>query len=185
MDAHVVRRVFAALTPVLTGARLEKIHHPAPDLYTVTFYAAGHKQHLVLRAGRKLPLLYLSPRRPAAPSTPDAVTMRLRKYLCGKRVVDVVCHWQERRLAMRVASAAQPQIIRGLVGGGKCLMKMGKDVYQISYLPYGMGKMIFWGPFGGFRSGAVYTMKGVIAPGKLVVHTMLFPYVLFGGSLNI
>ncbi len=88
-------------------------------------------------------------------------------------------------MAMRVASAAQPQIIRGLTGGGKCLMKMGKDVYQIGYLPYGMGKMIFWGPFGGFRSGAVYTMKGVIAPGKLVVHTLLFPYMLFGGSLNI
>lgn len=117
MDAHVVRRVFAALTPVLTGARLEKIHHPAPDLYTVTFYAAGHKQHLVLRAGRKLPLLYLSPRRPAAPSTPDAVTMRLRKYLCGKRVVDVVCHWQERRLAMRVASADQTWLVMDMREG--------------------------------------------------------------------
>lgn len=104
MDAHVVRRVCAALTPMLTGARLEKIHHPASDLYTVTFYAAGHKQHLVLRAGRKLPLLYLSPRRPAAPSTPDAVTMRLRKYLCGKRVAEVVCDWRQRRLALRVAS---------------------------------------------------------------------------------
>lgn len=111
MDAHVVRRVCAALAPVLTGARLEKIHRPAPDIYSITFYAAGHKQHLVLRTGRRSPVLYLSPHRPPAPSTPDAVTMRLRKYLCGRRVTDVLCDWSERRLALRVSSPDETWLV--------------------------------------------------------------------------
>ena len=40
-------------------------------------------------------------------------------------------------------------------------------------------------PFGGFRNGLVNTIKGFIAPGKLVVHTLLLPAMMVGLDINI
>ena len=40
-------------------------------------------------------------------------------------------------------------------------------------------------PFGGFTSGLVYTIKGAIAPGKLVLHTLLLPVMMIGVDINI
>ena len=58
---------------------------------------------------------------------------------------------------------------------------MGKDVFQIFYLPYGLGYMCF----GSMKHGLVYVIKGGIAPAKLIVHTLLLPVMLFGVNINI
>ena len=58
-------------------------------------------------------------------------------------------------------------------------------VFEILYLPYGLGKMTFGYPFGGFRSGLVYSIKGCIAPCKLVIHTLLLPVYMIGVEVNI
>ena len=88
-------------------------------------------------------------------------------------------------VAVKAAQAATPYVFHVVKNTGKCLFKMGKDVFEIFYLPYGLCKMTFGFPFGGFRSGAVYTVKGCIAPGKLVVHTLLLPVYMIGGEVNI
>ncbi len=88
-------------------------------------------------------------------------------------------------VALQVAKAAAPYVIRGLVNGGKCLLKMGKDVLEILYLPLGMGQALFLGPWGGLRPGCVKMIKGCIAPGKLVLHTLLLPVMLVGVNINI
>ena len=62
---------------------------------------------------------------------------------------------------------------------------MGKDMFEIFYLPYGFLKMTVGAPFGGFTSGLVYTIKGAIAPGKLVLHTLLLPVMMIGVDINI
>ena len=64
------------------------------------------------------------------------------------------------------------------------VFQIGKDTFQILYLPYGLGKMSIGYPFGGFRSGVVYTFKGCIAPCKLVVHTVLLPLKIIGVETN-
>ncbi len=88
-------------------------------------------------------------------------------------------------IAIKAAKVAAPYIIRGLANGGKCLLKMGKDVVEILYLPLGMGQAIFLGPWGGLKPGCIKMIKGCIAPGKLVLHTLLFPVMLVGINVNI
>lgn len=88
-------------------------------------------------------------------------------------------------IALKVAKVASPYIIRGLANGGKCLFKMGKDVFEILYLPVGMGQALFLAPWGGVRPGCVKMIKGCIAPCKLVMHTLLLPVMLLGVNVNI
>ena len=88
-------------------------------------------------------------------------------------------------IALKVADKAKPYLIRALLNTGRCLLKMGKDTFQILYLPYGMLKMTVGAPFGGFRNGLVNTIKGFIGPGKLIVHTLLLPAMMIGFDFNI
>ena len=86
--------------------------------------------------------------------------------------------------ALQAAQAATPLVVRVVKNTATGLFQIGKDVLQIFYLPYGLGKMTFGFPFGGFRSGVVYTFKGCIAPCKLVVHTILLPIRMIGVETN-
>lgn len=88
-------------------------------------------------------------------------------------------------VAMQVAKAASPYLLRAAKNTGNGLIKMGKDTFELFYLPYGLGKMLFGSPFGGFRSGVVYTIKGCIAPCKLVMHALLLPVYMIGVEVNI
>ena len=87
-------------------------------------------------------------------------------------------------IALKVAQAASPYVLRAAKNTGTGLVKMGKDVLELVYLPYGLGKMSFGYPFGGFRSGVVYTIKGCIAPCKLIAHTLLLPVYMIGVEVN-
>lgn len=100
MDAHVFRRLCEVLPSVLEGARLEKIQSPVPDVTVLTFYTHQRKRHLILRAGRRDPFLYISDLRPVAGAAPSAPVMRLRKYCAGRRVAACLTSWTERRLSL-------------------------------------------------------------------------------------
>ena len=88
-------------------------------------------------------------------------------------------------VALKAAKAASPYLIRSAKNTATCLFKVGKDSLELFYLPYGLGKMIFAGPFGGFRSGLVYTFRGLLAPCKMVVHCLLLPVYMIGVEVNI
>ena len=88
-------------------------------------------------------------------------------------------------VALQLANAARPYIVRGLVNLGKGVIRMGKDVIELVFLPYGILKMTFGAPFGGFRSGLVYTIRGGIAIGKLVFHVLILPLTIFGINFNV
>jgi hypothetical protein len=87
-------------------------------------------------------------------------------------------------VALRAVQAATPLAVRTVHNTLGGLFQIGKDTFQILYLPYGLGKMTIGAPFGGFRSGLVYTFKGCIAPCKLVVHTLLLPIKIIGVETN-
>ena len=108
-------------------------------------------------------------------------------FLCPQKAkaIDPVTMVVLAPAALKVANSATPYLVRVAKNTTKGLIKIGKDVFEIFYLPYGLGKMTIGYPFGGFRSGVVYTIKGAIAPGKLVVHTVLLPAYMVGLEVNI
>ncbi|MBE6387135.1 MAG: hypothetical protein J6S24_00480 [Lentisphaeria bacterium] len=87
-------------------------------------------------------------------------------------------------IAIKAAEAARPYVIRGMINLGKGFVKIFKSAFGIVYLPYGLGKMMFGWPWGGFRSGVIYTMRGLIAPCKMIFHTILLPLYTVGLQIN-
>ena len=88
-------------------------------------------------------------------------------------------------IALQAAEAARPYVIRGMINFGKGLLKIGKASLDLFFIPYGLFKMIFLSPWGEFRSGVVYTMRGGIGIGKIVMHTLLLPVYTFGVEINL
>ena len=87
-------------------------------------------------------------------------------------------------IAIQLANAARPYLLRAAGNTAKGALKVGKDMLELIYLPYGLGKMLFGWPWGGFRSGLVYTIRGGIAPGKMILHTLLLPVYMIGIEVN-
>lgn len=140
MDAHLFRRVCRALLPLLAGCRIERIHAPAPDIHSLTIFAAGRKQVLVLRHGRRAPLLYLAAHKPPNPARPDARVMLLRKHLAGRRVVWAGCDWSRRRLALRMA----PQAGQAEGQGVLVLLDLREGMHLVDALPPDFGVEPVW-----------------------------------------
>ena len=88
-------------------------------------------------------------------------------------------------IALQLANAARPYVIRGLINLGKGVIRVGKDVVELIFLPYGLLKMTLGAPFGGFRSGLVYTIRGGIAIGKIIFHVLILPLTVFGLNFNV
>ena len=87
-------------------------------------------------------------------------------------------------IALKAAEAARPYVIRGLINLAKGFVKVFKSMFGIIYLPYGLGKMMFAWPWGGFRSGFIYTVRGLIAPFKMIFHILLLPLYTVGLQIN-
>lgn len=88
-------------------------------------------------------------------------------------------------IALQAAEAARPYVIRGMINLGKGMLKIGRASLDLFFIPYGLFKMIFLSPWGEFRSGVVYTMRGGIGIGKIVVHTLLLPVYMCGVEVNL
>ena len=88
-------------------------------------------------------------------------------------------------IALQLANAARPYVIRGLMNLGRGLLRVGKDMIELVFLPYGLLKMTIGATFGGFRSGLVYTLRGGIGIGKVLLHILILPLVTFGVNFNV
>lgn len=89
-------------------------------------------------------------------------------------------------IALKVAEAAKPYLIRSLVRTGKGMIDIGKDAFELLYLPYGIGEMTIGAPFKKFRKGMVHVVRGgVIAPIKLFLHILILPVHMAGAKVNI
>ncbi len=87
-------------------------------------------------------------------------------------------------IAIRAAQGAAPYVVRGAVNLGKGGVKIGKDSLQLLRLPWGLFQMGFLWHRGGLRAGMVNSIRGLIAPGKMVVHALLLPVYMFGVETN-
>ena len=88
-------------------------------------------------------------------------------------------------IALQLAEAARPYVIRGLINCGKGMLKIGVCMLQLFYIPFGLFKMIFLAGRGEFRSGLVYVFRGGIAFGKILCHVLLLPVYLCGVQVNL
>lgn len=87
-------------------------------------------------------------------------------------------------IALKAAEAARPYVVRGMINCGKGMLKIGKASLDLFFIPYGLFKIIFLSPWGEFRSGVIYTMRGGIGIGKIVVYTLLLPVYMCGLDIN-
>lgn len=88
-------------------------------------------------------------------------------------------------VALRVAEAAKPYVIKSVAGTCVGLFKVAKSAFQILYLPYGLLEMTVGAPFHKFRSGVVHVIRGgVVAPAKMLVHILILPVHMTGAQLN-
>lgn len=89
-------------------------------------------------------------------------------------------------VAIKAAEVARPYVVKSLIGTGNGLLKVGKDLLHMLYLPYGLLEMSFGAPFKKFHSGVVHVIRGgVIAPVRLFFHTLLLPLYMTGANINI
>ena len=122
MDSHVFRLVAGELARLLDGARMEKIHGPAPGVFTFGLFARGAKLRLLLRCERQSPFLFFCSRRLSNPARPPALVMRLRKYCADKRLGRAAIDFASRRIAFPVGGPSSfgggPASLRGAPPSG-------------------------------------------------------------------
>lgn len=137
MDAHIFRTIANELVQLLSGARVEKIHGPLPDVFVFTLFARGHKLRLVTRHGRQAPLMFFASEAPANPMRPSGAVMRLRKYCSGRRLGRANVDFNSRSIAFSVAGApgeADRFLLLDAVNG----------VFVVDTLPDGFGLPPVW-----------------------------------------
>ena len=83
-------------------------------------------------------------------------------------------------VALKVYEAAEPRLVRGAQYGGKKLVEMGVNVFEVLYLPLGVVETTLGAPFGFMGSGFNHIGKGALAPFKLVLDTLALPFCFFG-----
>lgn len=111
MDAHLFRLFSQALLPILLNARIEKIQAPQKDIFALTFFSQGKKRQLLMRFGRKNPLLGLTSLRLSGQGNPPAEIMRIRKYFNNRRITAALADFAERKLWLLDSATENGKII--------------------------------------------------------------------------
>ena len=103
MDAHALRRIALELASQLIGARIVTIYRLVSSSFIFKISKPALRPYLVFRHASKAGFLFLSLNKPTAPTTPDAVTMRLRKYLTGLSINGLWFDWQKPAICLGFA----------------------------------------------------------------------------------
>ncbi len=135
MDAYFLRRLLVELTPILEGARIEKIFHPADAVDSLVLYKSRTQYTLILRSCRSYPLLFTSSFRPPNPLQPSAAVMLLRKHIKNRHIVRVVSDWLQRRFALEISG-----------GSLWLLVDLHSGLSLVKELPVKFGKDPSWPP---------------------------------------
>lgn len=83
-------------------------------------------------------------------------------------------------VAIKAAEIASPYILKGLAGGVKQMVVIGKDLIGVMRLPLGFIQVTFLAPFGQLKNGIKNLVHGAIAPFKLALHAALLPVAIAG-----
>ena len=129
-DAYFLSAVVAELSPVLVGARVDKIQQPSRDTVLLTFRG---REKLLLSANVNRPRLHLTQAAFDNPAQPPMFCMLLRKHLSGGRLAAIVQPPAERTVELRfdctdeMGVPCQKRLILELMGRNSNLILTGAD----------------------------------------------------------
>lgn len=115
MEANFFRHLAAEAGSLLTGRRIEKIHAPAENVWTLRLDGDKTTRFLLFRPAKSAGLLFFSAQQPANPLSAPARVMWLRKRVAGRRVLGWSADWPGLRLALTLAPTEREQAGRFLI----------------------------------------------------------------------
>ncbi|MDD3313785.1 MAG: hypothetical protein PHP91_16770, partial [Pseudodesulfovibrio sp.] len=115
MEANFFRFLAVELGTFLSGRRIDKIHQPAPNVWTVKIQNTGTPLFLLFRPAKSAGHFFLSPTKPANPQQVAAMAMWFRKRLANRKVVAWHADWPALRLALELSPRDNPPCGRFLV----------------------------------------------------------------------
>jgi hypothetical protein len=86
-------------------------------------------------------------------------------------------------VALKVYQAAEPRLVRGAQTGGRKLVQIGGNIFEILLLPLGAVQSTVGAPFGFFGAGVKNIGRGAIAPFKMVLNVLALPFSFFGVNI--
>ncbi|MGM0610206.1 MAG: NFACT RNA binding domain-containing protein [Thermodesulfobacteriota bacterium] len=108
METNFFRFAIRELADMLEGLRLQKIYAPTSDCWTLDIGKAGY---LIFKSSRKGGFFFVSGEKPENPMTPSAMTMKLRKTVCNRRIEVIFSAWPERKAAFKLSGKGTPYLI--------------------------------------------------------------------------
>lgn len=105
MDAHLFRRFTYTLTPIITGARIEKIQRADNETLIFSLHTNIGKRYLCLHHNNKNPFCFLTAQKITAQNTPTSDVMLLRKHLQNHRIRSCVIQWCSRTIWILVQNS--------------------------------------------------------------------------------
>jgi predicted ribosome quality control (RQC) complex YloA/Tae2 family protein len=117
MESNFFRFLARELAVAASGARVQRVFGPAPDVHCLELGASSGKHYMLLKAGRQAGFLFLSAQKPANPARPDAHTMWLRKWISSRRLGEMRCDWVGRRLAWRLLGPDERYLLLDVEAG--------------------------------------------------------------------
>lgn len=102
MDAHSFRILASHLTPLLAGARIDKIYGPLPNLTVFHCFGVIGKFFFAVQTHKQHPRYFIQHSPLPNPPTPTAEVMRLRKYLINAHFGEAVSEMSSRTLALPI-----------------------------------------------------------------------------------
>jgi predicted ribosome quality control (RQC) complex YloA/Tae2 family protein len=115
MEANFFRHLAREAGEALKGRRIEKIHSPADNVWTVRLDGPLATRHLLFRPAKHAGLLFFSDQKPANPLTPPARVMWLRKRIQGRRITAWHAHWPSLRIALELTPSRRDGAARYLL----------------------------------------------------------------------
>ena len=102
LDALCLSGVVAELKPILTGAKIDKVHQPGRDEIILALRLGRGNGRLLLSASPNHPRLQMTELSRENPDAPPMFCMLLRKHLMGGRILSVEQPHLERIVELRL-----------------------------------------------------------------------------------
>ncbi|MDD4951246.1 MAG: NFACT RNA binding domain-containing protein [Desulfovibrionaceae bacterium] len=126
MEANYFRFLAAELGPAVSGGRIDNLHSPAEDVWTLSVHKKPKNIRLLFRPAKQAGLIFISELKPANPLSPSARVMWFRKRLCGRRLLEHCADWP----GLRVAWGLSPGEGRHLVLDMRLGLFLAQDLDQ-------------------------------------------------------
>ncbi|MBF4691664.1 Rqc2 family fibronectin-binding protein [Fusibacter ferrireducens] len=101
-DGIFVSQLIQELTPILIGARIDKIHQPEKDELSLTTRGKNQNYTLFISVESALPYFALTSQKKENPKTAPMFCMLMRKHIAGGRIFNISQHGNERVIIIEI-----------------------------------------------------------------------------------